>query len=154
ELRIVDGQLVDVRGLAGEDEAEAPATAEPGVEAAPAGERAGGCADLELLRGGGLFHRSAFLVVRRAERWLRRPGAAVAAFLPRIARGSGLVLSLARLDKRTTLARTLAGAGAVLEFRDLYETPFGRPDRPQEGELAQWVMAQSRRLGVPLTAES
>ena len=157
ELRLVDGQQVDVRGLgAGEDEPDAAAAeAEAGpAETGSAGERTARCADLDLLAGGGLFSRSAFLVVRRAERWLRRHGAALAAFLPRIARGSGIVLSCGKLDKRTTLARALAGAGAMFEFRELYETPFGRPDRPQEGELAQWVMDQGRRLGVPLSAES
>jgi hypothetical protein len=145
ELVTVDGQDVDVGGAAGDDE-----EAEPADAAAPAAH----CADLDVLLQKGLFFRAAFVVVRRGERWLKRYGPALVAALPRIAAGSGLVLETGKLDRRTRLARTLAERGALAEFRDLYDLPYERARGPLEGELVQWIVALSRRLGVALAPES
>ncbi|MGE3175234.1 MAG: DNA polymerase III subunit delta [Planctomycetota bacterium] len=153
ELVTVDGQLTEIRGLRAADDDDGDdgeGEDEGGGAAAPAQH----CPDLQPLAGGGLFARTAFVVVRRAERWLRRYSGALAAFLPRIAPGSGLVLEAQKLDKRTKFAKELQQHGAVFELRELYETPFGRPDRPLEGELVQWVATQGRRLGVALSPEA
>lgn len=165
ELATVDGQLTDVRGLAadgggspdGTDGAGADGPDGDGGAGGDAGADAGparACPDLEPLRGGGLFASVAFVVVRRGDRWLRRYGPALAAFLPRIAAGSTLVLEVQKLDKRTRLAKELLQASAVFEFRNLYETPFGQPDRPLEGELCRWVLARGKKLGVALAPEA
>ena len=158
ELVTIDGQGVTARGeRAGADaDGDAGDDADFDAEDGEDGTAAAGahCADLLPLAGGGLFARTAVVVVRRGDRWLRRHAAAAAAFLPRVARGSTLVVETQKLDKRTRFAKELAQHGALFEFRDLYETPFGRPDRPLEGELVQWVIAQARRLGVPLAPES
>jgi len=106
------------------------------------------------LRGGNLFAKRTFVVVRRGDRWLRRHGAALQAFLPRISSDSTLVIEAIKLDKRTRLAKEIGKNGAVFDFRALYETPFGRPDRPIDGELVQWVTQHSRRMAVAITPEA
>lgn len=147
ELIAIDGQETSARGLGGEGE-----RADDEVEESD--EPTAHCADLQPLAGGGLFASRTFVVVRRGDRWLRRHAAAVAAFLPRIAKGSVLVVETQKIDKRTRFAKQLDTVGAVFDFRDLYETPFGRPDRPLEGELVQWVLTRARGLQVPLAPES
>lgn len=151
DCSIVEGLGVEARRGR---EAAAAADAEADDEAPAEDEPQGHCPQLEPLLGAGLFCSRAFVVVRRGERWLARYGPALLAMLPRIRPGSGLILETAKLDKRTRLGRELAERGRLYEFRDLYETPFGRPDRPLEGELVQWVLAQGRAFGVPLAPES
>jgi hypothetical protein len=146
ELVTVDGQDVEVRGSAAGEEADA--------DEAEASAPAAHCPDLDVLCQKGLFFRRAFVVVRRGERWLKRYGQALALALPRLAAGSGLVLETAKLDRRTRLAKALAERGVLAEFRDLYDLPYDRARGPLEGELVQWITAQSRRLGVALTPES
>lgn len=155
ELLTIDGEATALRGTrraADDGEAATDEGADDDGERddAPAAH----CAELQPLAGGGLFATTACVVVRRGDRWLRRHAAAVGAFLPRIRRGSSLVVETQKLDKRTRFAKELVEHGAVFEFRDLYETPFGRPDRPLEGELVQWVTGQARKLGVPVTSEA
>jgi hypothetical protein len=41
----------------------------------------------------------------------------------------------------------------LFDFRELYETPFGRSN-PLEGELTKWVVRRAGKLGVPLTPEA
>jgi hypothetical protein len=147
ELVTVAGLAVPGRGLpaagdaAEDDEAEAAG--------APAA-----CPDLEPLRGGGLFFNRAFVVVRRGDRWLRRHAPALLAALPKIAAGSGIVLEVQKLDRRTRLAKELTAHGAVFEFRDLYDSPYDRSRSPLEAELVQWVVARSRGLGTALAPEA
>ena len=85
---------------------------------------------------------------------MQRYAQALATFAPRIKKGSILVFEARKLDKRTKFAKELAASGAVFEFRELYEAPFGRADQPLQGELVQWVVALSKRLKVPVTPES
>lgn len=145
ELRTVDGAPLDVRGAPeeGADEVETEEGAEP----------PGPCAELLDLAGAGLFARQNFLCVRRGERWLRLYGAALAAFLPRIAKGCCLLLETNKLDGRTKLSKQLQAAGPVFEFRDLYETPFSR-NEPLQGELVRWIVAQAQDKGLQLTREA
>lgn len=150
---IVEGLSIDARGVRAEADAEddeRDGDGDAGTDDGPAAN----CPHLEPLRGGGLFCSRAFVVVRRGDKWLKRYGPALQSFLPRIPRGSGLILEVVKLDKRTRLAKELGERGETFEFRDLYETPFGRPDSPLEGELVQWVLAHARALGAALTPES
>ncbi|HLQ36288.1 MAG TPA: hypothetical protein VK348_00705 [Planctomycetota bacterium] len=155
ELRTVDGQQVPLRGLAaadGDSGGDDPGGEEPVI--AGTLETPASCPELEVLRGGGLFARRGFLCVRRGERWLRCYGAALQAFLPRIAAGCGLLLETQKLDKRTRLAKELLAAGPVFEFRELYDSPFDRTRSPLEAELVQWLVDRSRSLGVALQPET
>ena len=147
ELVTVEGlDVADTRGSA-EDEAE-------DEEAPPEPVQSGSVPELQVLRGGGLFAKRSFVVVRRADKWVKRHGAALLAFLPRIAAGSGLVLELQSLDRRTKLAKALEAAGEFAEFRELYERPFGRDDGEISGELVQWVVQRAGAMGLPLGAEA
>lgn len=112
------------------------------------------CADLQPLAGGGLFRQSTALLIRRGDRWMQRFATALAAFAPRIQKGSVLIYEALKLDKRTKFAKELAASGAVYEFRELFPTPFGRPDQALQGELVQWLIALSKRKKVPLSPES
>jgi hypothetical protein len=152
ELATVDGQEVEVRGLPGE---EAGAGAETGddddlTDSAPPAA----CRDLELLRGGGLFSKRAFVVVRRADRWVRRYAPALAQALPKFQSGSGLVLEAQKVDRRTRAFKDAAERGVLFEFRDLYDQPWDRSRGPLESELVKWVQAQGRLLSVPLQPEA
>ena len=150
ELVTIEGlDVADTRGGGAEDELEDAEEA-----AAPVVANAGAVPELQVLRGGGLFAKRAFLVVRRADKWVKRHGTALLAFLPKVAAGSGLVLELQSLDRRTKLAKALDAAGEFLEFRELYERPFGRDDGEIAGELVQWVVQRASAMGVPLSAEA
>lgn len=122
------------------------------------GDGAAPCPELQDLRGGGLFTRAAFVAVRRGSGWWKRHAPALAAQLPRIAAGSGLLLEAAKLDKRKraaqTLVRTLAEGGALFEFRELHELPWDRSRGPLEGELCKWVVGRARKLGLPLRPDA
>ena len=142
ELRNVDG--ADQKVVADDsDSADAAAVLAP---------------ELQDLRGGGLFARSSFVAVRRGANWWKKHSASVAELAPKISPGSGLLLESAKIDKRkkvaATLVKGLVASGAVFEFRDLYELPYDRDRGPMEGELCKWVMQHSKKLGVPLEAES
>jgi DNA polymerase III delta subunit len=144
-----DAELRKVDGL------EVRATDEDG-EGAPAA--AAGVPELQDLRGGGLFASCTVVAVRRGANWWRKHGAAVAEVAPKIQPGSCLVVEAAKLDKRkkaaATLFKQLSQEGAVFEFRDLYDTPYDRSQSPLQGELCQWVVQASGKLGVRLTPES
>ncbi len=158
ELRRVDAVDERVSGDADDDEggdeaAEAGADGDAGAGA----EGLAQCPELLDLRGGGLFAKTAFVIVRRGKNWWQKHVVVLAAQMPRFGKGCGLVLEATKLDKRkkvaATLVKTLAEGGAVFEFRDLYETPFGRTN-PLEGELVKWVARRAARLGVALTPEA
>ncbi|MCY2956217.1 MAG: hypothetical protein NT107_04185 [Planctomycetota bacterium] len=153
ELLTLDGLDVEVRGLAAEgaeiDEADASFNEDEADQ-----EPLSGCKDLEVLRGGGLFFRNAFVLVRRADRWLRRYTDALAKALPKFSKGSGLVLETQKVDKRKKFWKGLADSDALFEFRDLYDQPFDRSRGPLEGELVQWLVQKSRSFGVSLAPES
>lgn len=156
ELRVVDA--VDVRaGGGGADDEEDDAEGDDG-EAADAGDGGASCPELQDLRGGGLFARRSFVVIRRGANWWRRYGAAVAAQAERFAAGCGLVVEATKLDKRKravgAFAKQLASRGGLFEFRDLYDQPFDRSRSPLEGELCRWVVRRAARLGVPLLPEA
>jgi DNA polymerase III delta subunit len=154
ELRRVDA--VDERAGGGggddEDEAQDEAPADDG-----GAEGLAQCPELLDLRGGGLFARTAFVCVRRGANWWQKHAAVLAAQAPKFAKGCGLLLDAVKLDKRkkvaAALVKSVAEAGALFEFRDLYDSPFGR-DNPLEGELTKWVVRRSKQLGVELTAEA
>lgn len=152
ELRVVDA--VEVRGGAvAADETEDPADdADDGADAGT------NCPELQDLRGGGLFARSAFTCIRRGANWWRKYSTALAAQAPRFAAGSGFVLEASKLDKRrkavATFVKDVAARGALFEFRDLYELPYDRSRSPLEGELCKWVVRRAAALGVPVTAEA
>lgn len=152
ELRLLDA--VDVRPPGGGDDEEEDAAEEAAGETDPA-EGLAACPELLDLCSGGLFARTAFLVIRRGANWWVRHAATLAAQLPHFAKGSGLVLEAKKLDKRrkaaATLAKGLADKGGLFEFRDLFETPYDRSRSPLEGELTRWVVSRAARLGVPLT---
>ena len=134
----------------GDDAPEEPA--EGGAEGLAA------CPELLDLRGGGLFARSAFVCIRRGKNWWLKHAPVLAAQMPKFAKGCGLLLEASKVDRRkkvaAALVKTLDAAGAVFEFRDLYEYPFKRSESPLNGELAQWVKGRSEQLGVALTAEA
>jgi DNA polymerase III delta subunit len=142
ELRTIDGAALDLRG-AGPEEG-APDEEAGGDEAAP-----GPCPELLDLGGAGLFAKQNFLCVRRGDRWLRWHGPALAAFVPRIGKGCGLLLEVQKLDRRTKLSRLLEEQGELFEFRELYESPFGR-NAPLEGEAVRWIVDRARAMGLQL----
>lgn len=109
--------------------------------------------ELDDLRGGTLFGGGAWLVVRRAEKWLAARADELLAVLPLISKGCGLVVEATKLDKRTKVGKALAGTDCY-EFRDLYAEPYDRSRSPLDAELVGWVTQRSRTQGVPLTAEA
>ncbi len=115
------------------------------------------CPELLDLRGGGLFAKTAVLVVRRGKNWWKRHAVTLAGQIDRFQKGSSLVIEADKLDKRkkvaATLVKAVAEAGALFEFRDLWATGFGSRDHA-DGELVRWLLARSRRLGVSLTGEA
>jgi len=159
ELRSIDA--VDERaggdgGAAEGDEGSDEADQAPEADA-DAAEGLARCPELLDLRGGGRFARSAFVFVRRGKNWWKTHVVTLATQLPKFAKGCGLVVEASKVDKRkkvaATLVKELAQAGAVFEFRDLYETPFGQSN-PLQGELCKWVAGRSKKLGVALTPEA
>lgn len=156
ELRIVDaGAERDGGGGGdGDDEADEPAAAADGDVAQGLAQ----CPELQDLRGGGLFARSAFVVVRRGAVWWRKHGATVAAAAPKFGKGCGLIVEAKKFDKRkkvvAALVKSLADSGALFEFRDLFDLPYDRSRSPMEGELCKWVIARAAKLGVPLAPDA
>ncbi|MBK8977936.1 MAG: hypothetical protein IPM29_18675 [Planctomycetes bacterium] len=118
------------------------------------GSEAGDGRELDDLLGGGLFGSGSWVLVRRAEKWLDAHGAELAARLPRIAPGCGLVLELTKLDRRTKLAKTLAELAQWFEFRDLYAEPYDRSRSPLEAELCRFIESRARTLGLRITPEA
>lgn len=110
--------------------------------------------ELGDLLGGGLFGSGTWLVVRRGDAWLKKHGAELQGLLGRIAPGCGLLLELAKLDKRTKVARSLKEVGELFEFRDLYTEPYDRSRSPLDAEMISWLVERSRRLGVGVDAEA
>lgn len=158
ELRRVDA--VDVRAVGDGGEDDEPGDDEPGEvgdEAAEGAEGLAQCPELLDLRGGGLFARTAFVCVRRGQHWWAKHAVLLAGQVPKFGKGCGLLLEAARLDKRkkvaAALVKSIAEAGALFEFRDLYDSPFGR-NNPLEGELTKWVVRRSKQMGVELNAEA
>lgn len=145
ELRNVDG-------------ADLKASDDDSDDAGDAGASGSLAPELQDLRGGGLFARTNFVAVRRGGNWWKQHCAAIADLAAKIPAGSGLLLEAAKVDKRkkaaATLVKELTAAGAVFEFRDLYDQPYDRDRGPMEGELCKWVLQCSKKLGVPLEPES
>lgn len=157
ELRIVDA--VGERAGGGEaDDDEVEDEADDASDPADAAAGLAACPELLDLRGGGLFAKRAFVVVRRAANWWRKHAVTVGGQLPHIGKGCGLVIEASKLDKRkkaaATLVKQLADGGALFEFRELYETPFDRSRSPLEGELCKWVVGRAAKAGVPLQPEA
>lgn len=160
ELRTVDAVEERAGGGGGgggeDDDADDDgdeAVAEDGGAAALAA-----CPELQDLRGGGLFARRAFVVVRRGTNWWKKHAVTLAGQVARIASGCGFVLEAAKLDKRKKLAaglvKSLGESGNVFDFRDLYDLPYDRTRSPVEGELCKWVVARSTQLGVALRPDA
>jgi DNA polymerase III delta subunit len=156
ELRVLDAGDEREGGGTGGDGGDDDGSADGDGDAAD-GEVAAP-PELAELRGGGLFAKVAFLVVRRGGGWWQRHVAAVAASLPRFGKGCTLIVEARKLDRRKKVAqsllKSLADSGASFEFRDLYDSPFDRTRSPLEGELCKWVVARAARLGVPLQPDA
>lgn len=157
ELRVIDAGDERGGGSSGGDDGEAEDEADLGGEADAAASLAA-CPELQDLRGGGLFAQAAFVVIRRGSTWWKKHAGTLAAMMARFCKGCGLVLEAKKLDKRKkaaqALVKALTEAGALFEFRDLYDLPYDRSRSPLEGELCKWVVARSRQMGVPLQADA
>jgi DNA polymerase III delta subunit len=153
ELRIVDAG--DERGGGGGDD---EADDDDGDTAGDGAAGLAACPELQDLRGGGLFARSATVAVRRGSGWWKKHCATVAGLLPRFGKGCALVLEASKLDKRKKIAQTLlkslADGGTLFEFRELYDLPYDRSRSPLEGELCKWVLGRAQRLQVPLSPDA
>jgi len=149
ELRVIDAVDVRARGERKEEEADEDPDPAVGLAAVP---------ELADLRGGGLFARTAFLVVRRAKNWWGRHAETVAQEVSRFGEGCGIVIEAPKLDKRkravAAFYKQCAKDGAVFEFRDFYELPYDRSRGPLEGELVKWVVMRARKLGVALSPKA
>jgi DNA polymerase III delta subunit len=160
ELRVLDaGDEREAAGGGGDGGADAPDDADGDGDAGGGSDAdVAACPELADLRGGGLFAKVAFLVVRRGGGWWQRHVAAVAASLPRFGKGCTLIVEAPKLDRRKKVAqalvKSLADSGALFEFRELYDSPFDRTRSPLESELCKWVVARAARLGVPLQADA
>ncbi|MCA8944040.1 MAG: hypothetical protein KDB80_15860 [Planctomycetes bacterium] len=110
--------------------------------------------ELDDLRGASLFGSGTWLAVRRAGGWLKSHGAALEQVLGARRDGCGLVLEVPKLDRRTKLAKTLAEAGELFEFRDLYAEPYDRSRSPLEAELVRWVVARASKRSLSITSEA
>ncbi len=102
------------------------------------------------LRSPSLFGGGRVLLLRNAERWLKQHGAVLADTLSRIVSGNTLVLLVSKIDGRTALAKRIRKHGAVFEFRNLYEKPFGHGRAGTSAEIVQWLVARGRTHGVTL----
>lgn len=153
ELRVLDAGEERGGAEADEDEDGDPADAAPAADASLAA-----CPELQELRGGGLFAKTAFLVVRRGAGWWQKHAATLAAAMPKFAAGCGFVLESPKLDKRKkaaqALVKALADAGTLFEFRELFDLPYDRSRSPLEGELCKWVVGRAARLQVPLQPDA
>lgn len=151
ELRIVDAGQDRAGGARADDEDAEDDTADEDGDIAP-------CAELQDLRGGGLFARRTVVLVRRATNWWKNHGAAVAAQAAKFAAGCSLVVEAAKLDKRrkavAAFVKAAADDGTCVEFRDLWDQPWDRSRGPLHGELCQWVVQRAQALGVPLEPEA
>jgi DNA polymerase III delta subunit len=156
ELRRIDA--VDERAGGGGGEEDGDDDGEESASSADAEVGLAQCPELMDLRGGGLFARSTIVCIRRGKNWWDRYVPTLAAQIPKFGKGCGLLLEATKLDKRKKVAaqlvKSLSEAGALFEFRDLYETPFDRSRSPAEGELAKWVARRSGKLGVALSPEA
>ena len=127
ELRNVDG--ADLKASADDDAGDESAAS---VDLAP---------ELQDLRGGGLFAKTSFVVVRRGANWWKKHSASIAGLFEKISAGSGLLLESAKVDKRkkvaAALVKQLVALGQVFEFRELYELPYDRDRGPMDGELCK-----------------
>jgi DNA polymerase III delta subunit len=159
DLRVLDAWEERASGGGGSDDSVEGDDDGGGDDGAAADAAAGrACAELQDLRGGGLFARASYLVVRRGSGWWQRHAESAAALLPRFGKGCGLLVEAPKLDKRKKAAQQLvkqvADAGGYFEFRELYDLPFDRSRGPLEGELCKWLVARAQKLGVPLTPEA
>jgi DNA polymerase III delta subunit len=158
ELRVLDAGDEREGGGTGGDGGDDGGSADGDGDAADGGGEVAAPPELAELRGGGLFAKVAFLVVRRGGGWWQRHVAAVAASLPRFGKGCTLIVEARKLDRRKKIAqsllKSLADSGASFEFRDLYDSPFDRTRSPLEGELCKWVVARAGRLGVALQPDA
>lgn len=158
ELRVLDAGEERAGGGGGDGEADEADDGDAASGAADGASALAACPELQELRGGGLFAKTAFLVVRRGAAWWQKHAAALAAVLPKFGKGSGLVLEANKLDKRKkaaqALLKSLADGGSLFEFRDLYDMPYDRSRSPLEGELCKWVVGRAAKLGVPLQPDA
>ncbi|MFY9345240.1 MAG: hypothetical protein WAT39_22310 [Planctomycetota bacterium] len=156
DLRILDA--VDVHGAGGKDDGADDEDGDVVDVAADAEQGLEGCPELQELRGGGLFAKTSFLVVRRGGGWWKQQVEMLALAIPTFGKGCGLVIEAAKLDKRKkaaqALVKELAARGALFEFRDLWDSPFDRNRSPLEGELCKWVVARAKQLGVALRPDA
>lgn len=150
ELVTIEGLEVRAPGGRGaEADADEDADLDGGDETAPVA-----CAELQQLCSRGLFAASSVLCVRRGDNWLKRHGDAVLATLPKVQKGSSLLLEAQKLDRRTKAGKALGSQGQLFEFRELYDSHFGGGGDPLTTELVRWVTGRAKAMAVALTPES
>jgi len=110
--------------------------------------------ELQSLRGKSLFGTGSWLVVRRAEGWLKQHGPTLAALAPTMSRHCGVVIEAAKLDRRTKVGKGLSKAGEVYEFRALYDKPYDQSRSPLEGEMVGWIVARAKAMKMRLSSEA
>lgn len=154
DVRTLDA--VEMRGGGGGGDADDDDEADDAGDGGDAG--IADCPELLDLRGGGLFAKSAVLVIRRGKNWWKKHVATLAAQVDKFSAGSALVLEADKLDKRKKVAAGLVKAaaeqGAAFEFRNLYELPYNRDEGLAGGELVQWLLGRAKGLGTALTDEA
>ncbi len=106
------------------------------------------------LRTRSLFGGQKVLMLRSAERWLKSHGKLLAEVLDGLAPGNALVIEVAKLDGRSALAKKLKKLGAVFDFRNLYDKPFGDRGPATSAELVQWVCARAKSKKLRLSPAS
>ncbi len=106
------------------------------------------------LRTASLFSGARFLLLRHAERILRRFGEAFLETVEKTAKGNRLIVEVAKLDGRSKLARSFRERGEVFEFRDLYTKPFDARKPPASAEIVRWVTDRGAAHGLSLGPEA
>lgn len=115
---------------------------------------------LDDLRGGALFASGRLVVATGIDEHLKKSGAeesaaarAIRAFVDG-RRGSVVVVSEALRADHAVVRAIQAAGGSLHTFRALWDTaPAWDPD-PAATELAQWIAARARALGLKLTRDS
>ena len=113
------------------------------------------------LVGGGLFSAGRMVIVQAPEDLLKKDGSKerpLARAIPKfLAAGAGTVVLVAeglRADNATVKAIVAAG-GSLLSFRKLYDkpAPWERSPDPRRTEVAEWVQARAKSLGLKISSD-
>lgn len=110
--------------------------------------------ELQGLRGKSLFGSGSWVVVRRAEAWLKQHGPTLATLAPVMPRECGVVIEATKLDRRTKVGKGLSKAGDVFEFRALYNEPYDRSRSPLEAETVGWIVGRAKAMNLSISGEA